>query len=339
MRKGNFMLNIWMVRAGEGGYLVEEFAKGYVGIGWNALNDLNDLKSQDNIRKQYLIKYPAVKPGKIGNAVSMIYKFYSVVKVGDKVVTYDPGKREYLVGEITGDYIFKQGIIKDYHHIRSVRWEDQRVSRDDLSVSSRNSLGGLSTLFSLNEDVYEDLLSVLKGEKLLVNKDERIEDDKDDLEEAKEDTEVKAKELIKDKIMDLSSEDLEKLTAAILRAMGYWTRITQKGPDRGVDIFASPDGLGLVEPRIKVEVKHRSKPSMGSQAIRSFIGGLREGDRGLYMSTGGFTKEAKYEAERSNIPVTLIDLDELLSLIITYYENFDVEGYALIPLVKVYWPT
>lgn len=38
---------------------------------------------------------------------------------------------------------------------------------------------------------------------------------------------------------------------------------------------------------------------MGSPEIRSFSGGLRPSNKGLYASTG-YTKEAKYAAERSN---------------------------------------
>lgn len=77
---------------------------------------------------------------------------------------------------------------------------------------------------------------------------------------------------------------------------------------------------------------------MGANEIRSFTGGLRSGDRGLYVSTGGFTKEAKYEAERSTIPISIIDSDILVELIIQYYDNFDAETKALIPLKKIYWP-
>jgi restriction system protein len=65
---------------------------------------------------------------------------------------------------------------------------------------------------------------------------------------------------------------------------------------------------------------------------------LRQGDRGLYVSTGGFSREAKYEAERAPVPVTLIDLTDLASLIVTHYESFDVEGRVILPLVRVYLP-
>ena len=130
---------------------------------------------------------------------------------------------------------------------------------------------------------------------------------------------------------------MQEMVAGVLRAMGYKTRVASPGPDRGVDIIASPDGLGLEQPRIRVEVKHRGG-AIGAQQLRSFIGGLTQSDRGLYVSTGGFTREARYEAERSNVPVTLIDIDELAELLISNYDNVDSETKALIPLVKLYWP-
>jgi len=77
---------------------------------------------------------------------------------------------------------------------------------------------------------------------------------------------------------------------------------------------------------------------MGSPEIRSFIGALRDGDTGLYLSSGGFTKEARYEAERSTMQLTLVDMDDLADLIVTHYERFDEEGRTLMPLVRVYWP-
>jgi restriction system protein len=138
--------------------------------------------------------------------------------------------------------------------------------------------------------------------------------------------------------LSLDDRELEYLVAAVLRAMGYKTKVSLPGPDRGVDVLASKDGLGFEEPRIKAEVKHRPNSQMGSSQIRNFIAGLRQGDKGLYVSTGGFSKEAKYEAERGSIPVVLIDLDEMGNLIVTHYDNFDLDGRTLIQLIKIYWP-
>ncbi len=101
--------------------------------------------------------------------------------------------------------------------------------------------------------------------------------------------------------------------------------------------MASPDGLGLERPRIVVEVKHRRQP-MGAPEIRRFLGGCQPNESALYVSTGGFTREAGYEADRSNTPLTLVDLDDLVDLIVQHYESMDPDARALIPLVRVYWP-
>ena len=61
---------------------------------------------------------------------------------------------------------------------------------------------------------------------------------------------------------------------------------------------------------------------MGAPEIRQFIGGRdTHNDRCLYVSTGGYSTQAKYEAERSAIPLTLIDSDELVELLLEYYES------------------
>lgn len=69
-----------------------------------------------------------------------------------------------------------------------------------------------------------------------------------------------------------------------------------------------------------------------------FIGGRKPEDKCLYVSTGGYTKEALYEAERSNVALTLIDINLLAETITRYYDHFSVEGKMLFPLKKVYIP-
>lgn len=147
----------------------------------------------------------------------------------------------------------------------------------------------------------------------------------------------KSREFIEDLIASLDPYQMQDLVAGILRAMGYKTRVSPKGADRGVDIFASPDGLGLEEPRIFVEVKHR-KTTMGTNEVRSFMGGRQPGDRCLFVSTGGFSKEARYEADRSNVPLTLLGLPKLRELLLEHYEQVDAETKRLVPLVRMYWP-
>jgi len=328
------MKQVWFIRAGEGGYLVKEFLKGFVAIGWVDIGDLSSVHDQDTLRSIYMKYYPGQQPSKVGNAVAMLHKFRTRIQEGDMVITYDGQKRVYHVGRITGEYQYQPNKIPEYPHMRKVKWEN-KINRDALLYSTRNSLGSTLTIFSITDELWADIQSVIEGTKAPGT--EKSVEDKVELEQIREETSSKAHELIKDKILNLDDEELVNLTAVILRAMGYHARVTPEGPDRGVDIIASPDGLGLEQPRIKVEVKHRQSTRIRAVSLRSFIGGLREGDRGLYVSSGGFTKDAKYEADRSNIPVTLLDLDELAKLVVTHYENFDFEGRALIPLIRVYW--
>ena len=77
---------------------------------------------------------------------------------------------------------------------------------------------------------------------------------------------------------------------------------------------------------------------MGSREIRGFLGGRHKDDKGLYVSTGGFTKDAQYEADRAAIPLTLMSIDSLVDGVVDHYEQMDGETRALLPLTRVYWP-
>jgi len=319
-----------MVRAGEGGYLFQDFKENkVVAIGWNEVGNLTKLSNSKEIKEHVKEAYPEEKVGSIAMSASQISKFRFDFKIGDNVITYNPQERKYLVGEIIGNYEYNKKIM-EYYNIRKVKWLGE-IERDKISTPSKNTLGAISTIFELSDNAKNEILNLLQGKEVL----EETSGETEDI--IKEDMIQRANEFIKDKLSKLDWNDMERLVAGILRSMGYKTRISPAGPDRGRDIIASPDGLGLVDPRIVVEVKHRSG-QMGSSGIRSFTGGLRPGMKGVFVSTGGFSKEAKYEAERSNIPLTLIDLDVLVNLIVQYYDSFDAETKTLIPLTKIFWP-
>jgi restriction system protein len=199
---------------------------------------------------------------------------------------------------------------------------------------AKNSLGSSLTIFEVSDLVISELQESLARDAPTTP---ILEADAGELQEIKEDFEAKSHEFMKDAISRLDWEEMQYLVAGLLRAMGYRTRVSRRGPDRGRDVIASPDGLGLEEPRIVVEVKHRQGVA-STQMLRSFLGGLRGTDRGIFVSTGGFSREAQYEAERSNVPCSLIDLDHFVELITDYYDKFDPESRSLLPLRKVYWP-
>ena len=94
-----------MVRAGEGGRLMDEFEKGFVAVGWRKLGDISALKSKEEIAEAFdSVATESSKPARRANSIAMIHKFVNIIQIGDYVVSYDPSSRKYHVGEIIGDY-------------------------------------------------------------------------------------------------------------------------------------------------------------------------------------------------------------------------------------------
>ena len=269
-----------------------------------------------------------------------VHRFGSVMQTGDDVVTYSPEERLYHIGSVTGGCIIEDTTGDDEHdsrYSRPVIWRTV-ASRDKLADTSKNSLGTIATLSQIGDDVFADLTAAAGTSDDSPSAPAQAADNETtDDDETRRITANEGIEKIKDRIVALSWEDMESLVAGLLRAMGYRTTLTSKGGDQGRDVIASPGGLGLTSPRIIVEVKHRGNP-MGAPAVHSFIGGLHDSDKGLYVSTGGFTKEALYEAERARVPVTLLNLDQFARVFVDNYETTDLETSALLPLTRIYWP-
>ncbi len=330
-------MTMWMVRAGrQAVYLNDFIERKCVAIGWPAIGPVDAGVAADDIAA-LLIHSPGADGSRhrASNWAGQIWRFLNEINIGDQVTTYDPGRRIYLIGEIASAPRYAPEGIEDMPRVRSVTWKTE-VPRDRLSQSARNSLGAISTLFLVPDPVEAEMLSVASGQRPAADADAVVDDET--VEDLLEQTREQSRELIKDRINRLDPYELQDLVAGVLRAMGYKTRVSPPGADRGVDILASPDGFGFEQPRIVVECKHRTNTAMGAQAIRSFLGGRHAEDKGLYVSTGGFSREARYEAERANIPVKLMDLDQLVDAITEHYAQMDSETRVLLPLAKLYWP-
>lgn len=59
---------------------------------------------------------------------------------------------------------------------------------------------------------------------------------------------------------------------------------------------------------------------------------------GSNVSTGGFTKEARYEADRANVPVRLLDLDAFVRHYVEVYDRADDDTRSILPLTRIWWP-
>ena len=113
----------------------------------------------------------------------------------------------------------------------------------------------------------------------------------------------------------INPHDFQDLVADLLRAMSshvIW--VSPPGKDGGVDILAWPDVLGTRPPRIKVQVK-RQQQAVSEDGLRSFMALLGDGDVGLFICSGGFTKDAETEAcTQEKRRISLIGLEKLFDL-------------------------
>jgi len=331
------MPKMWMIRAEVGGRLFDAFKeKGVAAIGWGEIGSLENLKTREEIFQKVQAAWSDWKTQAQRMATGQLFRLRSEIQTGDAVVTYDPSRRVYMVGTIKGEYRYDPSFEEEDPNIRDVEWRGE-ISRDALSTASKNSLGSIATLFLLPEAVAEDVERALIQDnkaKIEPSPAEELEQEEENL---LKDMQGRAFEFTKDRISQLDWDEMQELVAGLLRAMGYKTRVSPSGPDRGKDIIASPDGFGLETPRIVVEVKHRNQAT-DSEKIRSFLGGRHQDDKGLYVSTGGFSKDAHYEAERGNIPLMLMNLDDLTHAVIDHYDQMDMDTQRLLPLKRVYWP-
>ncbi|MFC2101109.1 restriction endonuclease [Bacteroidota bacterium] len=193
-------------------------------------------------------------------------------------------------------YLFKAGLIDNSQ--RGI-W---RLTKEGLEANYKDS------------DVYKLFKAVQeKVSKIKVNKvDSKSKTDIDD--SATEDEEHSAELL--DIIKNLTPSGFEKLCKRLLTEIGIHDIIITGGAgDQGID------GAGLVKLNDVVSLNivfqcKRYKDSVAPHHVRDFRGAMQgRGEKGLIISTGRFTKEAKNEANRDGVtPIELIDGERLVEL-------------------------
>lgn len=337
-------MTMWKINAGRRSLLASEFLdNSLVAVGWREAGDLVALRTRAEIIARVAGAYPEKSQKQNEVAGNQIWRFVNEIAEGDDVITYDPIGRLYHLGKITGQVEYRPELVEQLPTVRKVKWQ-QQVERDRLSYVAKGRLGAILTVFQVPPVAADELKALAMGLSVEAAKpvQQTEADGTADLDavaaaDPYDSISEQALERIKDRLLSLGWEEMQEMVAALLRALGYRTIVSPRGADRGRDIIASRDGFGFERPRIIVEVKHR-KGAMGAPEIRSFLSALHDEDRGLYVSTGGFSKEAHYQAENATKVTHLMTLDGLAQALINQYETLDEQGKSLLPLTKIYWP-
>ncbi len=115
-------------------------------------------------------------------------------------------------------------------------------------------------------------------------------------------------------LFELSPSAFERLCQRLLRESGFTqVTVTGKTGDGGIDGFGLVKLGGLLSFPIIFQCK-RYRGSVSSNIIREFRGAMvGRTDRGLVITTGTFTRDAKTEAARDGVPpIDLLDGEQLL---------------------------
>ena len=117
-------------------------------------------------------------------------------------------------------------------------------------------------------------------------------------------------------LRDLPPHGFERVCQRLLRESGFeQVTVTGRSGDGGID------GVGILEvnPFVSFKVLFQCKRYVGSVSspqIRDFRGAMMgRADKGLIITTGVFTLDAKKEARRDGVPpIELVDGDKLLTM-------------------------
>jgi len=139
-------------------------------------------------------------------------------------------------------------------------------------------------------------------------------EDEPDVDSVDADSDYKLKLLAT--LQSLPPEGFERICQRLLRESGFQqVAVTGRSGDGGID----GHGILQINPLVSFKVLFQCKRYQGSvavSAVRDFRGALQgRADKGIILTTGTFTTDAKREAIRDGAtPVELVDGDKLLEM-------------------------
>ncbi|MCK5491369.1 MAG: restriction endonuclease [Candidatus Pacebacteria bacterium] len=176
-----------------------------------------------------------------------------------------------------------------------------------------NSSRGVWSLTSEGSKVREvDKSKINKHVKSLDKQKDTIEEKVDEGQELRNNENLWQDDLI-EQLLKMDPSAFERLCQRILRESGFvQVEVTGKTGDGGVDGKGILKVNGFISFYITFQCK-RYKGSVPSKEIRDFRGAMiGRSEKGLFITTGTFTKNAKNEAIRDGAPqIDLIDGEQL----------------------------
>jgi len=200
-----------------------------------------------------------------------------------------------------------------------IGWARFYLMKTGYVDSSKRGVWRLTTK-GLNASLtHQDALSILQ-EVLATLKVERVkrvsEDGDQESEEPLAPERMDYRTQLLKVLQDLPPEGFERLCQRLLRESGFQqVNVTGRTGDGGID----GNGLLQINPFVSFQVLFQCKRytgSVGAAQIRDFRGAMMgRAEKGIFMTTGTFTKDAKKEANRDGVPsIELVNGEKLLDM-------------------------
>jgi restriction system protein len=325
-------MTLWLVHPGKYGER-EQMAldKNLAIIGWDRLPDLSQLKERGQLSKLLEDSYPEERKKTLINWESQLWPFAKSMKVGDLVAMPLKNRPVIVFGYVDGKYIFEHENPEGFKHTLPVEWK-YFIPRNQISQDLLYSFGSAMTVCKIQRNDAENRIKkILDGLPERSQEADRVNEDSFDLEQI-------AREQIREIIsQSYKGHKLSQLTAAVLTAQGYKTRVSPPGADGGVDIIAGKGPLGFDAPKLVVQVKSSDSP-IDVYVFRQLKGVIDSfgAETGLIVAWGGYKGQVETEAARHFFRIRLWNADDLVHQIQESYDDLPEDIKSELPLKKIW---
>ena len=305
--------------------------------GWAQVGDATELDTLDKIKARYREAYPDDVENRLRMNSGQLNRFRNEMTEGDYVVFSSKSQKKIYVGVVSGPYHYSEDAIVGFPHRRPVKWI-KSFPRTAFTQGALYEVGSFLTIFKVKnyrdeflkaagEDYDAAALTSLEAEEA----DETVSATAEDIEQSTKDF------VLKQLARCYKGYPLQDVVKDLLEAMGYNAQVGQKGSDGGIDLIAYKDEF---PPRIVVQVKsyeyETSSVSIGD--VKNLAATLKDGDVGIFVTLGEYSKPAKDYLE--SVPkIRALTGYDFVGLILKYYDGMPNAFKANVPLKRVFIPT
>jgi restriction system protein len=242
-----------------------------------------------------------VKLGGSGTIEEINTKVYEITNLSDEILQI-PHNEDSSRTEVDYRLAWSRTYLKKYGLIENSSRAIWALSKSDIDIDSLD---------------YTEIVKTVREQSKSTNPKEKKETSfENDIEEiSNEDGNIEEwKESLLNTLYNIPPASFERLAQRILRESGFFqVEVTGKSGDGGIDGKGIVRVSGLLSFHVIFQCK-RYKGSITPSQIRDFRGAMQgRADKGLFITTGTFTREAIREATRDGAPpIDLIDGEVLI---------------------------